>query len=222
VKKLFRNVLWLPVLLVTTVSAAAPVLHDVQLSAEHRYLLRGEGFGSACSGCEVLVTYTDGFRYSVPVEEWSDRAIRVQVPDLNRDVTLRVAVKAGKAISNALPVQLRPRVLSPAQLKSAAPGVAALFERSSEIKVGNRGEELYTVSVSGPGCGQRAWVFDHARIRHIRQRFGEAQIVSQPQEPCVQCEPVQVRWYHEPTGYLHFQLEVYRREIDGACPARVR
>jgi hypothetical protein len=120
-----------------------------------------------------------------------------------------------------LTLQLTPRIASPEQLKSLSPSTPALFEHASELKVGDRGEEQFPIGVAAPKCGETAWMFDRAELRHVRRRFGEAQIVSPP-PPCIDCPPLRVRWYHEPTGYVHFQVLIYRRAIQGVCADRVR
>lgn len=92
------------------------------------------------------------------------------------------------------------------------------FERRHSLKVGDKGEERFNVSSKPPACGKPALVFDHARIVYKRKRFGEAKIVKSPRAGCVRCTPLVVRWYHEPTGYLEYQVHIYRRKITGKCP----
>jgi len=93
------------------------------------------------------------------------------------------------------------------------------FERKHSLSVGDKGEERFNVSIKPPICGATALVFDHARIVYKRQRFGEAKIVRSPPAGCINCPPLVVRWYHEPTGYLDYQVHVYRRLIIGKCPS---
>ncbi len=91
------------------------------------------------------------------------------------------------------------------------------FERKHSLSVGDKGEERFDVSTTPPRCGATALVFDHARIVYKRKRFGEARIMQQPRAGCTRCSPLFVRWYHEPTGYLEYQVHVYRRRIEGKC-----
>jgi len=91
------------------------------------------------------------------------------------------------------------------------------FERSHSLSVGDKGEETFDVSSPSPACGTTGLAFDHARVIYRRQRFGEAIIVSTPAAGCTHCQPLVVRWFHEPTGYLSYQLHIYRRTIAGNC-----
>lgn len=84
------------------------------------------------------------------------------------------------------------------------------FERHSALKVGAKGEDVIDVSSTG-GC-----VFHHAELVWLERRFADAQFVQIPQRGCWECEPLIVRWYHEPTGKAHFQVRVYR----AACHER--
>lgn len=91
---------------------------------------------------------------------------------------------------------------------------------SSSLLVGNKGEEVLDVSVSGKACGAR-WLFDHAVISVVSERFGAAQFVSLPEPGCTQCQPLRVRWFHEPTGNLDFEVHVYRRHVFKSCSEAV-
>jgi len=82
------------------------------------------------------------------------------------------------------------------------------FERQSRLKVGAKGEDAIDVSAVDDGC------FHHAEIVWLDRRFAEAQFVQIPEQACVECDALIVRWYHEPTGKLHFRVKVYRT----ACP----
>lgn len=90
------------------------------------------------------------------------------------------------------------------------------FSLSSKLNVGNKGEELIDVSQQAT-CGQAAWVYDHAELVIDRKRFGNAQFVALPQTGCLVCEPIKVRWYHEPTGYLTFSVNIFRRQVTRQC-----
>ncbi|MBX3705328.1 MAG: hypothetical protein KF911_01755 [Pseudomonadales bacterium] len=92
------------------------------------------------------------------------------------------------------------------------------FAVDSRLAVGNKGEEVLDVAVD-PVCGQPAWVFDHADLVVHRSRFGAAQFVSVPTSGCTACEPLVLRWYHEPTGHLAFSVNVHRRLEIVSCSA---
>jgi len=92
------------------------------------------------------------------------------------------------------------------------------WEVDSALPVGNKGEELLDVSVP-ERCGVRLWAFDHAELHIDRNRYGGAQFVNLPRPGCLQCDPLVVRWYHEPTGHLSFEVRVYRRAVLLPCDA---
>lgn len=87
----------------------------------------------------------------------------------------------------------------------------------SSLKVGNKGEEAIGVAVAAE-CGKPSWVFNHAEIDIVKNRFGDAQFVGYPKPGCSNtCSPIVVRWYHEPTGHLAFGIKVYRRKATIPC-----
>lgn len=85
------------------------------------------------------------------------------------------------------------------------------FERRSELKVGAKGEDAIDVSAT-TACSR----FHHAEVVWIERRFADAQFVQIPERGCIHCDPLVVRWYHEPTGKLHFEVKVYRTPCSGA------
>ena len=92
------------------------------------------------------------------------------------------------------------------------------FALESSVSVGNKGEEALDVSVASR-CGNPALLFDHAELVVTRNRFGDVQFVGLPQPGCVECAPIILRWFHEPTGYLSFEVNVYRRLEVVPCPS---
>jgi hypothetical protein len=90
------------------------------------------------------------------------------------------------------------------------------FELESRLAVGNKGEQSLDVGVPAEECGL-VWVFDHAELTILDNRFGDAQLVEIPEPGCVRCRSLRVRWYHEPTGRIHFRVDVYRRSADVLC-----
>jgi hypothetical protein len=105
----------------------------------------------------------------------------------------------------------------PAQLGEVAlDRRAPYFTLDSSVSVGSRGEETIDVSVAA-ACGEPVWVFHRAELFVKRNRFGDVQFVGLPMPGCVTCEPVRLRWFHEPTGFLSFEVHVYRRLELIAC-----
>ncbi len=92
-----------------------------------------------------------------------------------------------------------------------------IYNHRSDQKVGAKGEFKYDLSTEPAACGESVKVFDHAKIVFMQRRFGEAQIVSTPTPGCMQCAPLIVRWYHEPTGYLDYQIQIYLQQVIATC-----
>ncbi len=90
------------------------------------------------------------------------------------------------------------------------------FTLASEQLLGNRGEERIDVSVDA-ACGESAWVFDRVELEIVRSRFASAEFVAMPQAGCTACEPLHLRWYHEPTGHLALAVRVQRRLVEISC-----
>lgn len=99
----------------------------------------------------------------------------------------------------------------------ATAGDLLYYESRHALSVGDKGEEAFDLSTSPPGCDEEALVFHEARIVYERRRFGEAAIVQSPPSGCVRCSPLIVRWYHEPTGFVDFQVHIYRKRVIGSC-----
>lgn len=203
---------------------AAPSLSQVAPLGGPRYELRGE-FGPPCSACEVIVDY-GGLRYAYAPKPWHPQRLSVELADLNRGTNLRVRVRAQAGLTNAVPVALERKLVPPRELQQPVPrgmiDSQHYFERTHELAVGEKGEDVFDVGVALPSCGARAEVFDHARIVYTVQRFAQAQVVASPPAGCTRCPPLRVRWYNEPTGRLVYQLHVYRRTVEGVCRERVR
>jgi len=86
----------------------------------------------------------------------------------------------------------------------------------SALAVGTKGDEVLDVSVPEV-CGETLWAFDHAELHIARNRYGGAQFVTLPRPGCLACDPLVVRWYHEPTGHLSFEVRVFRRPVQLPC-----
>lgn len=91
------------------------------------------------------------------------------------------------------------------------------YESDHRLEMGDKGEEAFDLSVKQPGCGEEALVFHDARLVYKERRFGEAKIVRRPTPGCFNCSPLTVAWYHEPTGFVAFQVHVYRKRLVGNC-----
>jgi hypothetical protein len=210
-------------LLFTSACYATPRIDRFE-SQNNRYNLVGSGFGETCMECEVIADYNT-IRYSLVTEYWSDNRIAVKIPDFNLATQVRLQVKTANGNSNKKFVKIKPRLIPPKEMSSpiqSAPPNYLILSKSSNLKVGAKGTERVNVSSSAPSCGTEALLFDHAKILFSKRRFGDAQFTSLPKPGCTRCSPVIVKWYHEPTGHLDFQVLIYRRIIDGICSNRLR
>ncbi|MEZ5657287.1 MAG: hypothetical protein R3E83_01785 [Burkholderiaceae bacterium] len=97
-----------------------------------------------------------------------------------------------------------------------------LAHQQSSRKVGNKGELSVDVAQAAPRCGSRSPLFVAAEVHMRKRRFGDAEIVNAPKPLCDRCKPVVVRWYHEPTGQIDFEVLGRFRLVEGVCPARKR
>lgn len=218
--RLARRLAWCTIALSFAAQAAPPRIEHVSPLAGPQLAVSGRHFGAACAGCEVVADYGAGLRQALLVTSWSDTRIVVRLPDLNAGtaVSLRVVTPAqGSEAVSATVRRERVPERSPGTIVTTVPPELQVFQVASTLKVGNRGDESYDVSQPAPGCARPGLVFDHARIVVGRRRFGEAEIVSMPPAGCTSCPPLRVRWYHEPTGQLEFQVHVVRRRVEGAC-----
>ncbi|MES9972582.1 MAG: hypothetical protein ABW092_21310 [Candidatus Thiodiazotropha sp.] len=205
---------------------AQPQLSRIDTNQQGGATFLGSGFGQACDRCEVIVDYSQGLRYAIPITDWSDRRITARLPDLNRATRLKAVVTTPDGSTAAKPFRL-PRLVSPAKelKKSVKPGQhreLLHFEKSHRDRLGGKGEDQFRVSVEPPRCEQQAQVFERARLVYGDKRFAEAQITALPSPGCTRCQPLKVGWYHEPTGRLTYQVHVYRRLIEGICRERIR
>lgn len=205
-------------------------LNQVQLTSarplgDNVFELTGQ-FGNSCANCEVIANYGGNFRYAYRPKTWQPNRIELQVDDLNRELDIALLVHSDKGSSNPQRVRLQRKVAPATELQQpvAAPQLDSVhfYERTHQLAIGDKGEDSFDVSVASLSCGQQALVFDQARIVYGQQRFAQAQVVQSPVAGCVSCTPLKVRWYHEPTGKLTYQLHVYRRRVSGVCPGQVR
>ena len=216
------------VLTLSTLSsaAAAPAIRGVGAGSGGSITITGSDFGKACRQCEVIADYGGGFKYALPNKTWTDKRIVAQIGDLNKSLNVGISIKTPAGNSNTVKHRLK-RQIEPARehrrpLPANAKSDVLLFDHQSTLAVGDKGERTLDVSGPPPACNQSGPVFDHAQLVYGKRRFGEARIVASPPAGCSRCSPLRVRWYHEPTGNLHFQVHAYRRIVEGVCKDRIR
>ena len=206
-------------------SNQGPVIQSINGNPQNHILINGNGFGSKCQQCEVVVDYGKGFKYLASIQSWNDKSIKADIPDLNKGLAVQVSVKTKDAESNKTNYQIKPIVLPAGNLNRIVPAGSVqnllMFEKKSDLAVGDKGEESYNVNSSLPACNNTGFIFEHAELVQ-KGRFGEARIISTPNSGCTSCSPLKVRWYHEPTGNLDYQVHVFRRQVQGICQDKVR
>jgi len=185
--------------------------------------LHGLYFGEMCESCGVIGNY-DSLLYQHEILHWSDNSLLVRTPDFNLGDSIKLRVHREGRYSGWISAPVLTRVIPAEDLSEIVtlpPKGLAIFDFRSDQSVGAKGDHHYAVSHAPPICGEPALLFDHARILFRARRFGDAQIISTPSPGCTQCEPIVVRWYHEPTGRLDYQLQVYHRLVDAPCSSRI-
>lgn len=207
-------------------AAATPQISSIKPVRSNSAVIQGQGFGQACRNCEIIADFGN-FKYAYAVESWTARRIVARITDIGHGNRARISVQTPTGTSPPMAYQIPTRQVPKRRItttvRSNSMPDLLLFEHRSDLTVGDKGEQQYDVSQPVPRCGQTGFVFDSANLVYGRDtRFGEAKFVALPQPGCSRCQPIRVRWYHEPTGKLHFQVHVYRREIEGVCPAQVR
>jgi hypothetical protein len=227
---LYRFVLPLCLLTGVVINNPAHALAQLQLTmvqslGDNTFELTGQ-FGSPCASCEIIANYGANFRYAYRPKAWQPNRIELQVDDLNRELDIVLQVHSDKGASNPQRIRLQRKVMPATELQQAVPTTQLdsvhFYERTHQLAIGDKGEDSFDVSTAPPSCGQQALVFDQARIVYSQQRFAQAQVVQSPTAGCVSCSPLTVRWYHEPTGKLTYQLHVYRRRVSGVCAGQLR
>jgi len=210
-----------------TFAATAPKITQADLnSLTSQVTITGSGFGEKCAACELVANYGD-FRYSLRTVSWQNDKIVASAPDLgaNLDITLHVDLESQK--SDTVPLRLRatlaPETPPRSLVSTSAQPDLQIFEYKSQDALGEKGKLYFDVSQPSPACLQSGYLFhDAALLMGNRTRFGQAQIIKKPEKDCATCTPLTVKYFFEPTGYLHLQIHVYRRKIQGICQAQLR
>jgi uncharacterized ubiquitin-like protein YukD len=197
-----------------SVSAAdhKPVIDKIKYTSDRIIEIQGNGFGNRCSMCEVIARYSDSLWYSVPIKHWNTSKIDIELPDLNQNEEhIQLHVKRSNALSNSKTIKIKRRY-----------AVLSNESRSHTLKVGEKGEDIFSVKGGAVVCGQEAKLFHHAEINFIKRRFSDALIINTPPSGCGRCKPITVRWYNEPTGLLVYELKQIGRVVQGVCKERQR
>lgn len=190
-------------------------------------VINGKYFGEGCARCEVIANYGT-IKYALKVREWKDNRISVVIPDLGYSLEPGVTVIVGNKSSNGVGIRLI-EVIQPVSAvnRIVRRGTLAgleVHEFISKSNLGENGQHRYSPPQKQTlQCNKKGFIFHKANlVIGRRTRFAEAQITKTPPSACRKCSPIYVKYFVEPTGYLHYQIHIYQRQITGTCPARIR
>lgn len=209
-----------------SVSAAMDIkLTSVQSKFAQQVELSGR-LGEACKECEIIVDYGKKFLYAYKAVAWNEKKLVFIIKDLGKSLNVKIFVRKQSIDSNALTYQIRPQLI-PATIPNRIQAIAKIDKHLIHAvrhhdNFGGKGLDKFSVTSTTPVCNKTADIFYKARIITSEQRFGDARIESQPSSSCFQCSQLKVRWYHEPTGSISYQLHIQRRIISGVCTQQVR
>ena len=202
------------------------VLKNARVGKGFEATLLGSGFGKACGKCEVIIDYGKGQRYAAKILGWSSTSIKLIVPNVGLGDRVKLQVKTPRGESSAISYKINPMILPKKNVnhsvKSNTLKGLEVHSFSYDAKLGGKGKDKINVSVNRPKCGEEVWVFDRGNIVFKSKRFGDAKIQSSPKRGCIKCSPLAVKWYHEPTGRIDYQVHIYKRKIVGLCSSLKR
>jgi len=208
-------ILFIMALLLSGEANAAPeIISAIPTSVQSGTAIKltGSGFGAASSAAKVIADYGRGFLYALEPAGWGNSRISVRVPDLGKSLTVKLYIISGGQRSKPVPVTIKPDIRGRQQDEM----------RRHQLSVGDKGEDVFSVSNISAMCGKSGTVFDHAEIVFDKKRFSDAQFVSLPKKGCKRCGNIRVRWYNEPTGQLAYRVNIFQRHIEGICQSRIR
>lgn len=203
--------------------AADPI--QLRSLKQHQVELSGQ-FGKDCKNCEIIVDYGKGFLYAYRPVRWHEKNLVFNIKDLGKSLKVRTFVRTGSGDTGSKVYSIKP-VLRPARIPDntqtrTRKNKNYIFQTKHNDPFGGKGLDKFDLSTKNPNCGTSVEVFHQARIIIEKKRFGDARIEYKPDSGCKRCQPVKVRWYHEPTGLISYQLHVQRRRIEGLCPGQIR
>lgn len=183
-------------------------------------------FGKPCNTCEIIVDYGKGFLYAYQPVRWHEKKLVFNIKDLGKSLKVRVFVRTGSGDTGSKVYSIKP-VLKPVRFPDKTQARTRknkhyIFQARHNDPFGGKGLDQFDLSTKNPQCEATEEVFHQARIIIDKKRFGDARIEAKPTHGCLRCQPVKVRWYHEPTGLISYQLHVQRRRIEGLCAGQVR
>lgn len=206
-----------------TVNAAE--LTKIRAIADNRIELHGD-FGKDCKRCEIVVDYGKGFKYAYRPERWRVDKLVFTAKDLGRATRVKITVTTSSDKTRALAYRLKLK-LSPSRMPSRAVATSKIdnkfiYAENHQDGFGGKGLDEFNYAQPSSSCGKKSEVFHKAGIVIVKKRFGDARIEKQAVSGCKNCGPIKVRWYHEPTGQINYQLHIQRRIIEVECQKVIR
>ena len=200
-------------------------LDKLRATSPQHIELQGD-FGQDCKQCEIIVDYGKGFKYAYRPDRWNARKLSFNIHDFGKSLKVKVMVKTAQGITKSKAFTIKPQ-LKPVKLRNKPASRSqvdktTLFTQEHKDPFGGKGIDLYKIVNHPATCGSKGELFHDAKIIFGKKRFGEARIEQKPKPGCSKCTPVKVRWFHEPTGSVNYQLEIQRRIVHGVCREQVR
>lgn len=183
-------------------------------------------FGKDCKKCEIIVDYGKGFLYAYRPDRWNEKKLLFTLKDFGKSLKVKIFVRTASGDSQSRTFNIKP-LLTPPKLSNKIQQIKKInkhliFSASHADAFGGKGLDQFNVGSTKPKCNNTVDIYHQARMVIDKKRFGDARLESKPPTACVKCTPLKVRWYHEPTGSIHYQLHIQKRQIQGICPAQIR
>lgn len=204
---------------------ATELLDSVKMTKGLQIELHGD-FGQDCKQCEIIADYGSGFKYAYHPNKWHAKKLSFTIKDLGKSLNVDIQVRTSTQLSNKKHIKLIPNLKPDVAINriviTPKPSNGFTYSAKHQDPFGGKGIDSFNISTIKPGCNQKALSFNHAQLIVDKKRFGDARIESKPKPACLNCSPIKVRWYHEPTGSITYQLHVQRRQIEGVCQKYLR
>ncbi|PCJ50567.1 MAG: hypothetical protein COA74_01965 [Gammaproteobacteria bacterium] len=206
----------LPVLLGANYLKAAPLIKLNSL-ADAKIELLGK-FGENCAGCEIRVSYSPHFIYAYKPELWTPNRLVFKLKDFGLSTRVSISVKTATGIS----APIRHDIKLKFENNSSKNDGLNRISKAHKDPFGGKGIDRFDVSSQKPFCNKQQAVFHSAKLLIKSNRFGDARIEHRPTQGCTSCSKLSIRWFHEPTGKIEYQIKIQKRLIDGICSTKER
>ncbi len=203
----------------------AAELKQIRALGNNQVELSGD-FGAACQRCGILVDYDRGLTYAYQPKHWQAQKLVFRIQDIGRSLKVDIRVKTADGETSSKPLTIKPQ-LQPRRLQRKAIPLSSIdnknsFMREHKDPFGGKGKDRFIMDTPPAVCQHKGELFHAVELVPGKKRFGDARIIRQPDAGCQKCKPVEVEWYHEPTGSIEYQLHIQMRIVDGICSDRIR